>query len=109
MEGSILNNLGFDPVYLLIASAILTLILMVVTILCLINMRKLYRRYDIFMRGKDAESMENMIVDQMNAIIELQSQDRYNKYSIRYQYRICIEFSPQSRGLLSVFKGCGTW
>ncbi len=146
MEGSILNDLGFDPVYLLIASAILTLILMVVTILCLINMRKLYRRYDLFMRGKDAESMENMIVDQMNAIIELQSQDRYNKDSIRtanknsraafqkigivkynafkgmggnlsfafghvglYQYRICIEFSPQSRGLLSVFKGCGTW
>ena len=59
MEESILNDLGFDPVYLLIASAILTLILMVVTILCLINMRKLYRRYDIFMRGKDAESMEN--------------------------------------------------
>ena len=83
MEESILNDLGFDPVYLLIASAILTLILMVVTILCLINMRKLYRRYDIFMRGKDAESMENMIVDQMNAIIELQSQDRYNKDSIR--------------------------
>ena len=77
MEESILNDLGFDPVYLLIASAILTLILMVVTILCLINMRKLYRRYDIFMRGKDAESMENMIVD------ELQSQDRYNKDSIR--------------------------
>ena len=83
MEESILNDLGFDPVYLLIASAILTLILMVVTILCLINMRKLYRRYDIFMRGKDAESMENMTVDQMNAIIELQSQDRYNKDSIR--------------------------
>ena len=69
MEGSILNNLGFDPVYLLIASAVLTLILLVVTVLCLINMRKLYRRYDLFMRGKDAETMENMIVDQMNAII----------------------------------------
>ena len=83
MEESILNNLGFDPVYLLIASAVLTLILMVVTIFCLINMRKLYRRYDLFMRGKDAETMENMIVDQMNAIIDLQSQDRYNKDSIR--------------------------
>ena len=78
MEGSILNNLGFDPVYLLIASAVLTLILLVVTVLCLINMRKLYRRYDLFMRGKDAETMENM-----NAIIDLQSQDRYNKDSIR--------------------------
>ena len=60
MEESILNDLGFDPVYLLIASAILTLILMVVTILCLINMRKLYRRYDIFMRGKDARGQKSL-------------------------------------------------
>lgn len=83
MEGSILNNLGFDPVYLLIASAVLTLILLVVTVMCLINMRKLYRRYDIFMRGKDAETMENLIIDQMNDIIDLKSQDRFNKDSIR--------------------------
>ena len=60
MEESILNDLGFDPVYLLIASAILTLILMVVTILCLINMRKLYRRYDIFMRGKDRYNKDSI-------------------------------------------------
>ena len=83
MEGSILNNLGFDPVYLLIASAVLTLILLVVTVMCLINMRKLYRRYDIFMRGKDAETMENLIVEQMNDIIDLKAQDHYNKDSIR--------------------------
>ena len=134
MEGSILNNLGFDPVYLLIASAVLTLILLVVTVLCLINMRKLYRRYDLFMRGKDAETMENMIVDQMNAIIDLQSQDRYNKDSIRtanknsraafqkigivkynafctgtfglYQYRFCIELCSQPGRLLSVSERC---
>ena len=83
MEGSILNNLVFDPVYLLIESAVLTLILLVVTVMCLINMRKLYRRYDIFMRGKDAETMENLIVEQMNDIIDLKAQDRYNKDSIR--------------------------
>ena len=83
MEGSILNNLGFVPVYLLIASAVLTLILLVVTVMCLINMRKLYRRYDIFMRGKDAETMENLIVEQMNDIIDLKAQDHYNKDSIR--------------------------
>ena len=47
------------------------------------KMTRFMKRYRIFMRGKDAESMENMIVDQMNAIIELQSQDRYNKDSIR--------------------------
>ena len=81
MEGSILNNLGFDPVYLLIASAVLTLILLVVTVMCLINMRKLYRRYDIFMRGKDAETMENLIVEQMNDIIDLKAIRTANKNS----------------------------
>ena len=83
MEGSILNNLGFDPVYLLIALAVLTLVLLVVTVMCLINMRKLYRRYDIFMRGRDAETMENLIIEQINDIIDLKSQDRFNKDSIR--------------------------
>ena len=92
MEESILNDLGFDPVYLLIAYRGGYLLLLVQTYCCGVfylivtgvqTCALPICRYDIFMRGKDAESMENMIVDQMNAIIELQSQDRYNKDSIR--------------------------
>lgn len=83
MEGSILNNLGFDPVYIIIAQAILTLILLIVVVVCVINMKKLYRRYDYFMRGKDAETMEDIIMGQMDDIAELRSQDRANKDSIR--------------------------
>ena len=108
MEGSILNNLGFDPVYLLIASAVLTLILLVVTVMCLINMRKLYRRYDIFMRGKDAETMENLIVEQMNDIIDLKAQDRYNKDSIRTANKNSLA-AFQKIGIVkyNAFKGMG--
>ena len=58
MEGSIINNLGFDPIYIIIAQAVLTFILLIAVMICIIKMRKLYRRYDYFMRGKDAESME---------------------------------------------------
>ena len=82
MEGSILNNLGFDPVYLIIAQSAITLILLVVVIVCIVKIKKLYRRYDYFMRGKDAESMEEMIIKQMEDIIDLKSQDRANKDSI---------------------------
>lgn len=78
-----MNSMGFDLTYLIIAQSVLTLILLVVVIVCLFKIRKLYRRYDIFMRGKDAESMEEMIIKQMNEIIELKSQDRANKDSIR--------------------------
>ena len=83
MEGSIISNLGFDPIYIIIAQAVLTFILLIAVIVCIIKMRKLYRRYDYFMRGKDAESMEAMIIHQMEEIVELKSQDRANKDSIR--------------------------
>ena len=83
MEGSILNNLGFDPIYIIIAQAILTLILLIVVIVGIVHMRKLYRGYDYFMRGKDAETMEDIIMGQLDDIAELRSQDRANKDSIR--------------------------
>ena len=83
MESSIFSGIGIDPGIIVIVLAILTLISFIASVICFSQYRKLYRRYDMFMRGKDAETMENMIVDQMNAIIDLQSQDRYNKDSIR--------------------------
>lgn len=83
MEENVLNSMGFDPTYLIIGQLVITLILLVTVIVCVVKIRKLYRRYDIFMRGKDAESMEEMIINQMNEIIELKCQDRANKDSIR--------------------------
>ncbi|MDO5407705.1 MAG: DUF4446 family protein [Eubacteriales bacterium] len=83
MEGSMLNNLGFDPVYIIIGQAVLTLILSIVVIVCIFRIRKLYRRYDYFMRGKDAETLEDIIMNQMDDIVELRAQDRANKDSIR--------------------------
>lgn len=108
MEGSIINNLGFDPIYIIIAQAGLTLILMIAVIVCIIIMRKMYRRYDYFMRGKDAESMEEMIVHQMNEIIELKSQDRANKDSIRIANKNS-RASFQKIGVVkyNAFKGMG--
>lgn len=78
-----MNNLGFDPIYIIIAQAILTLILLIVVLICIFKIRKLYRRYDIFMRGKDAETLEDIIIKQIDDIAELRSQDRANKDAIR--------------------------
>lgn len=108
MEGSILNNLGFDPVYIIIGQAVLTLLLLVVVIICIVNMRKLYRSYDYFMRGRDAESLEGMIVKQMEDIIELKAEDRSNKDSIRTINKN-IRASYQKFGMVkyNAFKGMG--
>lgn len=108
MEGSIINQLGFDPIYIIIAQAIITLALLIVVIVCILKVRKLYRRYDIFMRGKDAETMEDMIINQMNEIIGLKAEDRANKDSIRIANKNS-RASYQKMGVVkyNAFKGIG--
>ena len=108
MEGSILNNLGFDPVYIIIGQAVLTLLLLVTVIICIVKIRKLYRSYDYFMRGKDAETLEDMIIRQMEDIIELKAEDRSNKDSIRTINKN-IRASYQKFGMVkyNAFKGMG--
>ena len=66
MEGTLMNSPNI--IYLMIAQMILILILAIVVVVCIVKIRQLYRRYDLFMRGKDAESMEEMIINQMTEI-----------------------------------------
>lgn len=108
VEGSIINNLGFDPVYIIIAQAILTLILLIAVIVCIFRIRKLYRRYDYFMRGKDAETLEDIIFKQVEDIQELKAHDRANKDSIR-NINKNIRASFQKFGMVryNAFKGMG--
>ena len=95
-------------IYLMIAQMILILILAIVVVVCIVKIRQLYRRYDLFMRGKDAESMEEMIINQMTEIIELKSQDRANKDSIRTANRNS-RAAFQKLGIVryNAFKGMG--
>ncbi len=75
---------GMDTITLVvIAETVLIIILMIITGVCAVRMRSLYRRYDIFMRGRDAESMEDLIMKQIDDITELRAQDRANKDIIR--------------------------
>ncbi|MCI8865179.1 MAG: DUF4446 family protein [Lachnospiraceae bacterium] len=108
MNGSILNNLGIDPFYIIIAQTILTIILLIVVIVCIFKIKKLYRRYDYFMRGKDAETLEDIIYNQMEDILELKSQDRANKDLIRINNKN-MRASFQKFGMVkyNAFKGMG--
>ena len=92
----------------MIAQMILILILAIVVVVCIVKIRQLYRRYDLFMRGKDAESMEEMIINQMTEIIELKSRDRANKDSIRTANRNS-RAAFQKLGIVryNAFKGMG--
>lgn len=57
----IYQSTGIDPAYFILILAVLTLTFFITTIIVLCKLKKLYKSYDTFMRGKDAESMEDKI------------------------------------------------
>ena len=78
MENSMLNQLPFDPMYLMIGCLVLIAVLLILNVLAMSKIRRLDRKFDYFMRGKDAESLEDTIlsciekneqIDQMNQLL----------------------------------------
>ena len=69
---------------------------------------KLYREYDRFMRGKDARSLEDLVLMERDAIITLQQEDGENKESMRMMNRN-IRASFQKMGIVhyDAFAGMG--
>ena len=66
--------------YACIGAEIVTLLLV---LLIYLKHRRLYRAYDFFMRGKDAETLENTIIAMGDEIRDLKAEDRANKDAIR--------------------------
>lgn len=108
MEQSILNQLGFDPAYLIIALGVISILLLAAVIVCIVQLRRLYRRYDYFMRGKDAETLEDIIRQMLEEMKNLKAEDRANKDSIRTINKN-IRASYQKFGIVkyNAFKGMG--
>ena len=63
-------------------SAVLLLIMLVLSILMLVKYKRLERKYDRFMRGKDAENLEDSFFQAYDIIKELQQADKKNKEDI---------------------------
>ena len=108
MENTMLNSWPIDPGVDIISLAVITLPLFITTIICILQTNRLYRRYDYFMRGKHAESLEETILKQMDEIRELKSQDRANKDAIRTLTKN-VKGSYQKFGMVkyNAFKGMG--
>ena len=66
--------------YVCIGAEIVSLLLI---LLIYLKYRRLYRAYDFFMRGKDAETLENTIIALGDEIRDLKAEDRANKDAIR--------------------------
>lgn len=71
----LLASYGIDPAYIIMGLFAVTFIMIVLYIRVLCKMKKLYRNYDKFMRGKDAESLEETIWKQFDRIEKLEESD----------------------------------
>ena len=103
-----LYKLPFDPMYLIIGSCGLSLVLLIAFIICMIKMNKLYRRYDRFMRGKDAETLEDTMISILEQLKDLNAKDRANKDMMKSLSKQ-VKDSFQKFGFVkyNAFKGMG--
>ncbi len=108
MENSMLNRWPIDPGILLIALSAITVLLLVMVIICILQNNKLYRRYDTFMRGRDAESMEQLIMDIVEENREIKLQDRATKETVKAVTK-SVKGAFQKFGMVkyNAFKGMG--
>lgn len=108
MESSILSQLPFDPGYVVVGLCGLVIILLILVIVMTVRLNRLSYKYDYFMRGKDAEMLEDVIMDQIDEIKNLKAENRATKDSIRSLNRN-FRASFQKYGIVkyNAFKGMG--
>lgn len=76
---SIFSDYGVIMLGVIAGMAVLLLILLVLLIITMGRMRKLTRSYKDFMRGKDAESLEQVIMTRFEEIEDLKRANRDHK------------------------------
>lgn len=111
MTSNILNSIGLgnvDIAYLFIGLLALILILFIICIVSLVKQKKLKKKYESFMLGKDAKSMENEITDLFSDIKYLKESVDKNAKEIRHIYKR-LETTYQKLGIVKydAFKQMG--
>ena len=93
---------------IVLAALFISFVSLCIAIIATINYKKLYRAYDLFMRGRDAESLEDLVTEEKDAIISLQEQMDYQKDSMRVMNRT-LRSAYQKTGIVryDAFEGMG--
>lgn len=74
--------LGFDSDYIIIGLAAFCLILFILLIVNIVQFKKLKKKYESFMMGKDAKSLEDTLVTRLNQVDELMNANAENEKNI---------------------------
>lgn len=102
MQSNLLNSIGLgslDISYILIGMLVLIIILFVLIIVQIVKGNKLKKRYEIFMNGKEAKSLESEIIGLFEDNRFLRTSAEENRKDIRKLYRN-LELTFQKAGLI---------
>jgi len=80
---NILETIGIDPGILIMLLIIVTLVLMILTLNLSISVHRLRRKYQIFMRGQDAQSLERVFTNKLKEIDRLTSSNDMQVNEVR--------------------------
>ena len=101
-----------DNQTIMLAAIAVSMLIGVISLIIAINAnaryKKLYRQYDYFMRGKDAETLEDYFVDLQKHVEDLEVEDQKNKDMMRILNKN-IRASFQKFGMIkyNAFGGMG--
>lgn len=70
---------GIDPAWIMVGMLAVMFLMIALYIRCVIKMKKLYKGYDRFMRGKDMESMEDQVMEQFDRLEILEEADKQKR------------------------------
>ncbi len=90
MNSELLNSLGLgnlDIAYLFLAMIVLIIILFILLIVVMSKQSKLKKRYEAFMQGKEAVSLEDQIVDLVQDVESLKGKSKDNRREIKQIYK----------------------
>jgi hypothetical protein len=102
MSSNLLNSIGLgnlDIAYILIGFLVLIIVLFVISIISLVKQKKLKKKYDSFMLGKNAQSMEKEITELFSDIQYLKEGVDKNAKEVRHIYKR-LETTYQKLGIV---------
>ena len=83
MQSSILNSLGIDPGFLVIAMMGIMIFVLLYMVRVSMKLTRFLKRYRIFMKGKDAVSLEKAFAQKFMEVDRLEEMARVNSNEIR--------------------------
>jgi len=83
----LLASYGVDPAYLIIALFIVTILMIALYIRTSFQLKSLNKKYNLFMSGKDAQSLEDTIISQFERLDKLEESDTEKEQQIEHIFQ----------------------